>query len=176
MPPLVGVAVNVTLMPAQMVEEGLAAMLTLTGKFGFTVMVILLDVAGLPVAQVAFDVSTQVTTSLLFKVAEVNVVELVPLFVPFTFHWYAGVVPPLVGVAVNVTLVPAQIVVAVAAMLTLTGKFGFTVMVMVFDVAGLPVAQVALDVNTHVTVFPFVNVADVNVGELVPAFTPFTFH
>ena len=83
----------------------------------------------------------------------------------------------MVGVAVNVTLVPAQMVVAgLAAMLTLTGKFGFTVMVIVFDVAGLPVAQVAFDVNTQVTVFPFVNVADVNVGELVPAFTPFTFH
>ena len=61
-------------------------------------------------------------------------------------------------------------------MLTLTGKFGFTVMVMVFDVAGLPVAQVALDVNTQVTVFPFVKVVVVNVVELVPAFTPFTFH
>ena len=85
-------------------------------------------------------------------------------------------VPPLVGVAVHVTLVPAQMVVALAAMLTLTGKFGFTVIVMVLDVAGLPVPQVAVDVNMHVTVFPFVNVVVVNVGELVPAFTPFTFH
>jgi dipeptide/tripeptide permease len=82
----------------------------------------------------------------------------------------------LVGVAVNVTLVPAQMVVALAAMLTLTGKFGFTVMVIVLDVAGLPVPQVAVDVNTHVTVFPLANVIVVNVGELVPAFTPLTFH
>ena len=82
----------------------------------------------------------------------------------------------MVGVAVNVTFVPGQMVVELAAMLTLAGKFGFTVIVMVLDVAGLPVAQVALDVNTQVTVFPFVNVADVNVGEFVPAFTPFTFH
>jgi hypothetical protein len=51
----------------------------------------------------------------------------------------------LVGVAVKVTLVPAQIVVAEAEMLTLTGKFGFTVMVTVFEVAGLPVGQVALE-------------------------------
>ena len=28
---------------------------------------------------------------------------------PFNFHWYTGKVPPLVGVAVNVTLVPSQI-------------------------------------------------------------------
>ena len=83
---MVGVAVNVTLVPAQIVVAGLAAMLTLTGKFGFTVIVIALDVAGLPVAQVALEVSTQVTTSPLFKVVEVNVVELVPELVPFTFH------------------------------------------------------------------------------------------
>jgi len=57
----------------------------------------------------------------------------------------------LVGVAVKVTLVPAQIVVDDAEILTLTGRFGFTVMVTVLDVAGLPVAQVALDVNTQAT-------------------------
>jgi hypothetical protein len=54
-------------------------------------------------------------------------------------------------VAVKVTLVPAQIVVDDAEILTLTGRFGFTVMVTVLDVAGLPVAQVALDVNTQAT-------------------------
>jgi len=57
-------------------------------------------------------------------------------------------VPPLVGVAVKVTDVPEQMVVpGLAAMLTLTGRFGFTVMVRVFDVAGLPVGQVALEVT-----------------------------
>jgi hypothetical protein len=61
------------------------------------------------------------------------------------------VVPPLVGVAVNVTLVPAQIVVAEAAMLTLTGRFELTVMVMALEVAGLPVGQVALEVKIQVT-------------------------
>jgi len=69
------------------------------------------------------------------------------------------VLPPLVGVAVNVTLVPAQIVLpGLAAMLTLAGRFGFTVIVMLFDVAGEPVAQVAFDVITTVTIWPFVNV------------------
>lgn len=82
----------------------------------------------------------------------------------------------MVGVAVNVTDVPAQMVVALAAMLRLTGKFGFTVIVTVFDVAGLPVTQGAFEVITHVTVFPLVNVALVYVGEFVPTFTPFTFH
>ena len=69
-----------------------------------------------------------------------------------------GVVPPLVGVAVNVTLVPEQIVVALAPILTLAGKLGFTVIVMALLVAGLPVAQVAFDVITTVTIWPFVNV------------------
>ncbi len=54
------------------------------------------------------------------------------------------------------TLVPEQIVVADAAILILTGRLGFTVMVTVFDVEGLPVAQVALEVITQLTVLPFV--------------------
>ncbi len=67
----------------------------------------------------------------------------------------------MVGVAVNVTLVPAQIVLSASfeAMLTLTGKFGFTVVTIALLVAGLPVAQgVALEVNTTVTISPFANV------------------
>ena len=70
-----------------------------------------------------------------------------------TFHWYEGVVPPLVGVAVKVIEVPAQTGFADAATDTLTGSNGFTVMVMVFDVAGLPVGHVALEVKTHAMVF-----------------------
>jgi hypothetical protein len=64
----------------------------------------------------------------------------------------------LVGVAVNVTDVPEQTGLADAAIDTLTGKFGFTVMVTVLDVAGLPVIQVALEVITQVTVLPFASV------------------
>ena len=54
---MVGVAVKVTEVPAQMVVPGLAAMLTLTGRFGLTVIVRVFEVAGLPVAQVALDVT-----------------------------------------------------------------------------------------------------------------------
>ena len=57
----------------------------------------------------------------------------------------------MTGVAVNVTEVPVQIVVADAAMLTLTGLFGFTVMFTGFDVAGLPVVQVSVEVITLLT-------------------------
>ena len=72
----------------------------------------------------------------------------VPAFTPSTFHWYAGVVPPLVGVAVNVTELPEQTGLDEAAIETLTGRFGLTVIEIVFEVAGLPVAQVRLEVNT----------------------------
>ena len=82
----------------------------------------------------------------------------------------------MVGVAVKVTLVPGQMVVELAKTLTLTGRFGFTVIVTVFDVAGFPVAQVAFEVNTQMTVFPFVNAALEYVGEFVPTLTPFNFH
>ena len=79
----------------------------------------------------------------------------------------------------NVTLVPAQIVCApaVMAILTLAGRFGLTVILMLLDVAGEPVKHgVALLVNTTVTASLFTEVVVVNVALLVPAFTPFTFH
>ena len=51
----------------QMVEEGLAAMFTLAAREELTIIVIALDVAGDPVAQIALEVITQVITSLLTK-------------------------------------------------------------------------------------------------------------
>jgi hypothetical protein len=64
----------------------------------------------------------------------------------------------LVGVAVKVTEVPAQTGLAEAETDTLTGSSGFTVMVTVFEVAGLPVGQVALEVKTQVTASLFAGV------------------
>ena len=174
---MVGVAVNVTEVPEQMVVP-LAAIETLAVKTGFTTMVTPFDVAGDPVKHgVAFDVITQVTTSLFANAVEVNVAEFVPAFVPLIFHWYEGAVPPFVGVAVNVTDVPAQIVVALAEIETLAVKTGFTTIVTPFDVAGEPVKHgVAFDVITQVTTSLFANVAEVNVAEFVPAFVPLIFH
>ena len=51
----------------------------------------------------------------------------------------------MVGVAVKVTEAPAQTGFAEAAIETLTGCKGFTVMVIVLEVAGLPVLQVRLE-------------------------------
>ena len=56
----------------------------------------------------------------------------------------------------NVTDVPAQIVVAEAAIETLAVKLGFTTIVIAFDVAGEPVTQdVKFEVITQDTTFPF---------------------
>jgi hypothetical protein len=45
-----------------------------------------------------------------------------------------------------------------------------------FDVAVGAVRQFAFDVITHVTASLLARDVDVKVAELVPAFTPFTFH
>jgi hypothetical protein len=58
--------------------------------------------------------------------------------------------------AEKVTEVPAQTVVADAEIETLTGKLLLTVIVTVFEIAGLPVAQVALDVNWQVIASAFI--------------------
>ena len=64
---------NVTLVPEQIVlSASFDAIVTLAGKFGFTVVVMLFDVAGDPVKHgVAFDVITTLTTSLLANVVVV---------------------------------------------------------------------------------------------------------
>jgi hypothetical protein len=61
------------------------------------------------------------------------------------------VLPPFVGVAVKVTAVPAQAGLADGAMLTLAERIGFTVNVIVLEVAGEPEAHVSLEVIMHFT-------------------------
>ena len=56
-----------------------------TGKLGLTDMVIVLEVAGFPLAQAAFEVSLQVMTSPLSGLYEYTGL-LVPTIVPLTFH------------------------------------------------------------------------------------------
>ena len=69
---MVGVAVKVTEVPAQIAPAGTAAMLTLAVFIGFTVIVMPLEVAGDPAKQgVALDVISTVITSLLANVVEV---------------------------------------------------------------------------------------------------------
>jgi hypothetical protein len=61
------------------------------------------------------------------------------------------VVPPLVGVAVNVTDVPAHTGLAEGEMETLTGNNGLTVIVTEFEVAGFPEGHPIFEVRTQVT-------------------------
>ena len=107
-------------------------------------MVSVFDVAGLPDTQVSELVIKQLTTSPLVNVEVTNVGESVPAAEPFTFQAYEGVLPPLVGVAVNVTAEPLQTVRLGVEMLTDTGNGAFTVMVIVPDVAIEGLGQTAL--------------------------------
>ena len=71
-PPLVGLAVNVTSVPAQIVLPGLTEIVTVTGTLGFTVVTMLLLAAVIVVRQVppATLIST-VTASLFTSVGVV---------------------------------------------------------------------------------------------------------
>ena len=84
-PPLVGVAVNVTEVPAQMVVFE-AAIETDGFKLLTTLIVRLLDVAVALDVQFAFEVSTQVITSPETKPVAIYVDKLKPTLVPFFFH------------------------------------------------------------------------------------------
>ena len=85
---MAGVAVNVTLLLAQVgFVPDVIAMFTLAGKFGLTVILMLLDVAGEPVRHgVALLVKTTVTASVFAKVVVVKFALLMPAFTPFIFH------------------------------------------------------------------------------------------
>ncbi len=58
--------------------------------------------------QLALEVRTTVTESLATNALLLKTFELVPAFIPFTFHWNAGVDPPFELIAVNVAVVPKQ--------------------------------------------------------------------
>ena len=86
-------------------------------------------------------------------------------------------VPPFVGVAVNVTESPEQIGPAgLAAILTSGTTVGFTVIVIPVLVTEVGLAQAALDVKIHDTTSPLLKVDDMNVAKLVPAFDPLICH
>jgi len=78
--------------------------------------------------------------------------ELVPLETAFTFHRYTGEVPPLEGLAINVTEVPAHTGLEEAVMLRLTGSMLPTVIVTELLVAGFPLTQlVREEIRIHLT-------------------------
>ena len=143
-PPLTGIAVNVTGDPKQ---NGLVRVEieTPAANEGLTTMVTGFEVAGLPLTQAAVDVNLQVTISP-FTGVYVKTELFVPTVIVFLYHWYTGINPPLVGVAVNVTEVPGQTGFAEGEMDMPAGVLELTDMVMAFDLAGFIVAQVRFEV------------------------------
>ena len=156
MPPLVITAVKVSAAALHIVP--CAALMVMVGVTLATVIVIAFEVAVAGEAHDELEVITQVTTAPLVSVVLVNVALLVPAFTPFTFHWYDGVLPPLVGVAVNVTAEPGQKLVDGVVMLTAGVTAPLTVIVIALEVAVAGDAQVAVEVITQVTTAPLVNV------------------
>ena len=87
MPPLVGVAVKVTEVPAHIAPLGLAAILTVGAALVVTDIVIAFEVSFAGEAQLAFDTIITVITSLLANVVEVYDEAVAPLmFTPFLRH------------------------------------------------------------------------------------------
>ncbi len=78
-------ATNVAGVPEQIVVE-LVLILTVGELAGVTVMVMAFELAMLVVAQVTFEVNTQLTTSLFARVVLPKLAEFVPTSIPFTFH------------------------------------------------------------------------------------------
>ena len=85
-------------------------------------------------------------------------------------------VPPLVGVAVNVTEVPGQILLPNALTVTDGTGAGSTVIVTGALVAVAGDGHTALEVIVTVTTSPSFNVELLKVLLLVPTGVPFTYH
>ncbi len=154
-PPFTAVAVNVTLVPVHIGLEMLAAIVTDGAANVLTVYFNLLLVADVVVIHVALLVNTHQTLSPFFKRLSVYVLA-APTTILFLYHWYAGAVPPFTGVAVNVTLVPVHIGLAIfAAMVTDGADNELTVYFNLLLVAVVVVTQAELLVNTHQTLSLF---------------------
>ena len=115
-------------------------------------MVIELEVAVELLTQLRELVNTQDTTPLL-AIVEENVGELLPTLAPLICHWYDGVVPPLVGVAVKLRELFGQVgLVPEVWVMLMAGETGWVVvMVMALEVAGFAVTPGKLEVITQLT-------------------------
>lgn len=82
----------------------------------------------------------------------------------------------MVGVAVNVTEVPAQIVVLEAEIETDGLKLLTTLIVRLFDAAVELLTQFALEVRTQVITSPETKPVAMYVDKLKPTLLPFFFH
>jgi hypothetical protein len=99
-----------------------------------------------------------------------------PTGAPFNNHWYTGEDPPLVALAVKVTVVPAQTVVLLAATETVGVTTGCTVITTLLDVALVGAAHAASEVTIAETTSPFANVDVLNAALFTPCAIPLTYH
>jgi hypothetical protein len=81
----------------------------------------------------------------------------------------------LVGVAVNVTVLPEQIDVD-DELIETEGVTELVVKVTTLLMAVAVVVQLAFEVMVTLTLSPFARLLEVNVAEFAPAFTPFICH
>ena len=161
-----------------MVVPGFATILTVGVIVPATLMIIVLDVAGLPVTHPPrLDAISQATASPFVQVLYVSVALFVPTVLPFTFQVYVGEGPPLVGVAVNITVEVGQTVVEMFDVIeTLTGKvLPVTEAIILFDVTGLFAAQVLLELTMQYITSRSLGVV-VKTGLFVPVVAPLSFH
>ena len=166
---------NVKFVPAHIDAVG-ALILILGEEVEFTVIPILLETPTLLTAQIFVLEITQVIVSRWLIAEEANVVLLVPTFEPFTFHWNVGLTPPLEGVAVNVTLAPAQMFELDAEMETEGLALLFTVILIAFEPAFVVAAQGLITLILQVTTSPLFRVLEEYVVLFVPTFDPLIFH
>jgi len=118
------------------------------------IMMILAELAGFPVTQLRLEVRMHRTLSL-FAGLYINVGALLPLLMPLTFHWYIGIAPPFMAVAIKVTADPGQNGFEDAAIVIPAGRLAFTTMVTGFDNAGFPDVHVSEDNSEQATTSPF---------------------
>ena len=149
-------AVNVTGVPAHIV---VADALTLTDGTTLLLTVITMGLAltWYVFEQVADDTIVSRMVAPLVSAFVLYVVLLVPTTLLLSIHSKTGLFPPLTGKAVNVTVVPVQIVVADAAMVTDGVTVLVTVMVMALDVTVAALPQAIEDTIVTVTISPFAN-------------------
>lgn len=96
---------NVTDSPAQIEDDPELVAMDIVGvTLGVTVIVIPELVAELGFAQLALEIRPHVITGFPERVLVVKVALVsFETGLPSIYHWYSGLLPPLTGVAVNVT-------------------------------------------------------------------------
>jgi hypothetical protein len=82
----------------------------------------------------------------------------------------------LVALAVNVTVVPAQIVVLLAAILTVGVTTGVTVITTLFEVVLVGEAHAAFDVTIAETTSPVLSEEELNAALFDPCAIPLMYH